>query len=616
PPCPMGAPAPSPEARPAAERSGRRVAPLAAPEDSLASIPFIDEPTSPSIDLKAKHVPASSVVSSAMNSAPAVATSPSSPTFAFALSRHYSQDCSSIKAGRRSSYLLAITTERSKSCDDGLNTFRDEGKILRRMPSRVPSLRMLRSFFTDGSLDSLGTSEDTRSKRHSTSDLSDVTFSDVRKEGWLHYKQILTKKGKKVGGGIRQWKRVFAVLRTHSLYLCKDRREAVTCGPAPGEEEQPISIRACLVDISYSETKRKHVFRLTTADFCEYLFQAEDREDMLAWIKVIRENSKAEGEDPGFASQALINKKLNDYRKVRYGPRGRGTRAGHPAHPWTPQGAVGTEQNHPAGAKPDSSPKAPWGINIMKKNKKSAPRAFGVRLEDCQPAPDNKNVPLIVEACCKVVEDRGLEYMGIYRVPGNNAVVSSLQEQLNKGATEINLQDERWQDLNVISSLLKSFFRKLPEPLFTDDKYNDFIEANRIEDASERMRTLRKLIRDLPGHYYETLKFLVGHLKTIADHSEKNKMEPRNLALVFGPTLVRTSEDNMTDMVTHMPDRYKIVETLIQHSDWFFSDKEDKGEKTPVDEKEAQSVPNIEYLLPNIGRTAAPGDASADLLES
>lgn len=46
------------------------------------------------------------------------------------------------------------------------------------------------------SLDSLGTSEDTRSKRHSTSDLSDVTFSDVRKEGWLHYKQILTKKGK------------------------------------------------------------------------------------------------------------------------------------------------------------------------------------------------------------------------------------------------------------------------------------------------------------------------------------------------------------------------------------------------------------------------------------
>ncbi|KAK9396971.1 rho GTPase-activating protein 23 [Crotalus adamanteus] len=609
-----------PPALAANKENKRGVAPLATPEDSLAFIPFIDEPTSPSIDLKAKHIPASSVVSSAMNSAPVLSASPSSPTFTFAMNRHYSQDCSNIKASRRSSYLLAITTERSKSCDDGLNTFRDEGKLLRRLPSRVPSLRMLRSFFTDGSLDSLGTSEDTRSKRHSTSDLSDVTFSDVRKEGWLHYKQILTKKGKKIGGGIRQWKRAFAVLRAHSLYLCKDRREAVALAPPPGEEEQPpISIRACLVDISYSDTKRKHVFRLTTADFCECLFQAEDRDDMLAWIKAIRESSKAEGEDPGFASQALINKKLNDYRKVSSsgtkpdsspkglrvsGMKSEGQKQTGIAPPYFPRQDGVT-------VKDDSIPqKAPWGINLMKKSKKPVPRAFGIRLEDCQPAPDNKKIPLIVEACCKVVEDKGLEYMGIYRVPGNNAVVSSLQEQLNKGAAEINLQDERWQDLNVICSLLKSFFRKLPEPLFTDDKYNDFIEANRIEDASERMKTLRKLIRDLPGHYYETLKFLVEHLKTIADHSEKNKMEPRNLALVFGPTLVRTSEDNMTDMVTHMPDRYKIVETLIQHSDWFFSDKEEKGEKTPIDEQEAQSMPNIEYLLPNIGRTAASGDAS------
>lgn len=56
--------------------------------------PSADEPTSPSIDLQAKHVPASAVVSSAMNSAPVLGTSPSSPTFTFALGRHYSQDCS------------------------------------------------------------------------------------------------------------------------------------------------------------------------------------------------------------------------------------------------------------------------------------------------------------------------------------------------------------------------------------------------------------------------------------------------------------------------------------------------------------------------------------------
>lgn len=44
-----------------------------------------------------------------------------------------------------------------------------------------------------------------------------------------------------------------------------------------------------------------------------------------------------------------------------------------------------------------------------------------------------------------------------------------------------------------------------------------------------------------------------------------SQMEPRNLAIVFGPTLVRTTEDNMTHMVTHMPDQYRIVEALIQN---------------------------------------------------
>lgn len=56
-------------------------------------------------------------------------------------------------------------------------------------------------------------------------------------------------------------------------------------------------------------------------------------------------------------------------------------------------------------------------------------------------------------------------------------------------------------------------------------------------------------------------------------------MEPRNLAIVFGPTLVRTSEDNMTNMVNHMPDQCKIVENLIQQFEWFFTDD---GDEDPV----------------------------------
>ena len=39
--------------------------------------------------------------------------------------------------------------------------------------------------------------------------------------------------------------------------------------------------------------------------------------------------------------------------------------------------------------------------------------------------------------------------------------------QVNRGEESFELDDPRWCDVHVVSSLLKSFFRKLPDPLFT-----------------------------------------------------------------------------------------------------------------------------------------------------
>ena len=61
-------------------------------------------------------------------------------------------------------------------------------------------------------------------------------------------------------------------------------------------EEQPISIKSCIVDIAYDYTKKKHVFRLTTYNGSEFLFQADERETMLDWIKAIQCNSNPDGD--------------------------------------------------------------------------------------------------------------------------------------------------------------------------------------------------------------------------------------------------------------------------------------------------------------------------------
>nr|XP_020139771.1 rho GTPase-activating protein 21 isoform X1 [Microcebus murinus]XP_020139772.1 rho GTPase-activating protein 21 isoform X1 [Microcebus murinus]XP_020139773.1 rho GTPase-activating protein 21 isoform X1 [Microcebus murinus]XP_020139774.1 rho GTPase-activating protein 21 isoform X1 [Microcebus murinus]XP_020139775.1 rho GTPase-activating protein 21 isoform X1 [Microcebus murinus] len=596
----------------------RKASSTSPPGDSLASIPFIDEPTSPSIDHDIAHIPASAVISASTSQVPSIATVPPSlTTSAPLIRRQLSHDHESVGPPSLDAQ-PSSKTERSKSYDEGLDDYREDAKLSFKHVSSLKGIKIS---------DSQKSSEDSGSRKDSSSEV----FSDAAKEGWLHFRPLVTDKGKRVGGSIRPWKQMYVVLRGHSLYLYKDKREQTT----PSEEEQPISVNACLIDISYSETKRKNVFRLTTSD-CECLFQAEDRDDMLAWIKTIQESSNLNEEDTGVTNRDLISRRIKEYNSLMSSkaeqlpktPRQslsiRQTLLGAKSEPKTQSPHSPKEESErKLLSKDDTSPpkdKGTWrkGIpSIMRKTFEKKPAAtgtFGVRLDDCPPAHTNRYIPLIVDICCKLVEERGLEYTGIYRVPGNNAAISSMQEELNKGMADIDIQDDKWRDLNVISSLLKSFFRKLPEPLFTNDKYADFIEANRKEDPLDRLKTLKRLIHDLPEHHYETLKFLSAHLKTVAENSEKNKMEPRNLAIVFGPTLVRTSEDNMTHMVTHMPDQYKIVETLIQHHDWFFTEEGAEEPLTTVQEEntvDSQPVPNIDHLLTNIGRTGvSPGDVS------
>lgn len=85
-----------------------------------------------------------------------------------------------------------------------------------------------------------------------------------------------------------------------------------------------------------------------------------------------------------------------------------------------------------------------------------------------------------------------------FRVPGNTAAVSSLTEAVNRGLDAAILdQDQRWSDVNVISSLLKSFFRRLPDSLLTTELYPLFIQADKIEDPLLRMATIRKLVRKI-----------------------------------------------------------------------------------------------------------------------
>ncbi|KAG5285441.1 hypothetical protein AALO_G00003400 [Alosa alosa] len=475
-------------------------------DESLDSIPFIDEPASPSVDRDAVHIPASIVI--AGPSATTAATpSPSTPSPL--IRRQLSHDQESLKNAILESQ-NGTKTERSKSYDEGLDNYREEGRG-RSSSKHMPSLKVFRK-----AVDGHKSPDDSGSRRDSSADV----FGDSSKEGWL---KLNTDKNKRVGGGIRGWKQMYSVLRGHSLYLYRDKKECLAHAHSQLDEvPQPICIKACLIDISYSETKRKNVLRLETSDG-EYLFQAENRDDMLSWISVIRKTNNLD-ENAAVTSTDLLNRKIS--RAIKSVPGKSKSQSPHSPKYEDRKSSRGTLG-------------AGWWRGITGLRRKPAEKkptagvTFGVRLDNCPPAQNNRFVPLIVEVCCKLVEERGLEYTGIYRVPGNNAAISSMQEELDtKGMGDIDIEEDKWRDLNVISSLLKSFFRKLPEPLFTNEKYADFIDANRTADAVERLKVLKRLIHELPDHHYETLKYLSGHLKMVSENCEKNKCS-------FSPVLVQ-----------------------------------------------------------------------------
>ena len=59
------------------------------------------------------------------------------------------------------------------------------------------------------------------------------------------------------------------------------------------------------------------------------------------------------------------------------------------------------------------------------------------------------------------------------------------------------------------------------------------------EEYTKLLGRLREIVMKLPTANRVTAARLIMHLKQVSDHSEANAMPGSNLAIVFGPTLLR-----------------------------------------------------------------------------
>ena len=96
-----------------------------------------------------------------------------------------------------------------------------------------------------------------------------------------------------------------------------------------------------------------------------------------------------------------------------------------------------------------------------------------------------------------------------------------------------------------MTSVLKTYFRSLPDPLFTYALHDDFVQASEIRDPEAKSSVLSQLIFRLPLEHLQTAKLLMMHLHRVSQKSEVNLMTARNLGVVFG----RESSDRLNRVI-------------------------------------------------------------------
>ncbi|RGB34098.1 hypothetical protein C1646_165167 [Rhizophagus diaphanus] len=286
------------------------------------------------------------------------------------------------------------------------------------------------------------------------------------------------------------------------------------------------------------------VFRIVTEEGGRYMFQALDNDNMNDWIRVINDAAK-EGAQK---RSTILDKEFNILPKE------------------------------------EEVPDEPKIRNSV----------YGKDLSTLMP--DGK-IPVFVEKCIIEIENRGLREVGIYRVPGADKAVNKLITAFNKNADAVDLSSEEYRDINIVAGALKRFFRDLPEPLMTFELYDEFIEANDLQDQDDKLYAIKDLLYRLPKPNFELLKRLIEHLERVTDYEETNHMYARNLAIVFGPNLLK-SRDFVKSM-SNIGHHSSIIKSLILQYHWFFNIEEENEDASEIEYHDDLLDPDIETSEPD-----------------
>lgn len=203
-------------------------------------------------------------------------------------------------------------------------------------------------------------------------------------------------------------------------------------------------------------------------------------------------------------------------------------------------------------------------------------------------------IPFVLKICASEIESRALCLQGIYRVCGNKIKTEKLCQALENGMHLVDISEFSSHD---ICDVLKLYLRQLPEPFILFRLYKEFIDlAKEIQHVNEEQEAKKDspedrkhphvsieinrillrskdLLRQLPASNFNSLHYLIIHLKRVVDHAEENKMNSKNLGVIFGPTLIRprpTTAPVTISSLAEYSSQARLVEFLITYAQKIF----------------------------------------------
>ncbi|XP_044741515.1 SLIT-ROBO Rho GTPase-activating protein 1-like isoform X2 [Chrysoperla carnea] len=194
------------------------------------------------------------------------------------------------------------------------------------------------------------------------------------------------------------------------------------------------------------------------------------------------------------------------------------------------------------------------------------PKLFGGSLEEYLES-TNQEIPLIIKSCIRVINLYGLHHQGIFRVSGSQVEINNFREWFERGEDPLADMTDA-SDINSVAGVLKLYLRELREPLFPIIYFEHFMELAQLESKQEFVIKMRDLIQSLPRTVVIVMRYLFAFLNHLSEYSDENMMDPYNLAICFGPTLVPVPDDK--DQVQYQNQVNELIKNIIMFNDEIF----------------------------------------------